>query len=50
MYFVYHMNVPMDQVFRNRDAAVAWIMKQTMRPDHDYHYEDFEILDGSDFL
>ena len=36
--------------FTNRDLAVAFIMKQTMRHDYDYHYEDFEILDGSDYL
>lgn len=47
MYRVYHMNNYIKS-FTNRDLAVTFIMKQTMRHDYDYHYEDFEILDGSD--
>lgn len=48
-YRVYHLNVYC-QSFSNRDLAVAFIMKQTMRHDYDYHYEDFEIRDRSDDL
>jgi len=48
-YRVYHLNRYL-QTFTSRDAALRWVIAQTKRQDNTYHYEDFEILDGSDFL
>lgn len=46
-YRVYHLDTYC-KTFTNRDLAVSFVMQQTMRRDYDYHYGDFEILDGSD--
>jgi hypothetical protein len=48
-YRVFHLNRYL-RTFGNRDDALRWIMKQCDRQDNYYFYEDFEILDGSDFL
>ena len=44
MYRVYHLNVYKCS-FSTRDEALEWILAQSHR-----FYEDYEILDGSDFL
>ncbi len=46
-YRVFHLNNYI-RSFTSRDAALFWIIDQTKRMDNTYHYEDFEILDGSD--
>jgi hypothetical protein len=46
MYRVYYLGMPV-QNFRTRDAALDWINVQDARG---YSREDYEILDGSDFL
>jgi hypothetical protein len=48
-YRVYHLNVYVKS-FRTRDDALRFILSQTKRQDNYYFAEDFEILDGSDFL
>lgn len=48
-YYVHHLNNYI-QCFAKRDDALDFIVKQTERQDNTYHFEDFEILDGSDFL
>lgn len=48
-YRVFYLNNYLG-TFSNRDNALRWIMNQTKRTDYSYHYEDFEILDGSDYL
>jgi hypothetical protein len=48
-YRVYHLNRYL-RTFADRDSALRFVIKQTERQDNTYHYEDFEILDGSDFL
>jgi hypothetical protein len=49
MYVVYYLNEPIG-TFRKRDAALDFVVAQTNRNDVRYFAEDFEILDGSDFL
>jgi hypothetical protein len=49
MYAVYYLNEPI-ATFRKRDEALDFVVAQTEREDQRYFFEDFEILDGSDFL
>ena len=47
MYRVYYMNNFL-QAFRLRDTALKFVM--THANQHSRSYDDYEILDGSDFL
>lgn len=48
-YRVFYLNNYLGS-FSERTDALLFIMNQTKRTDYSYHYGDFEILDGSDFL
>lgn len=48
-YRVFHLNNYI-RSFTNRDDALRFVIAQTQRHDNSYFYEDFEILDGSDYL
>lgn len=47
IYRVYYMN-KFEMNFTNRDKALEYIESSCRR--HNRHFEDFEILDNSDFL
>lgn len=47
MYRVYYMN-QFIKAFPNRDAALDFVLKHSNQ--HSRAYDDYEILDGSDFL
>lgn len=47
MYRVYYMNQFL-KAFPNRDAALDWRMFHAF--EHNRSLDDYEILDGSDFL
>jgi hypothetical protein len=49
MYKVYYLNVYMFSA-PTRDEAVDKIMDRVARSTRTVYYEDYEILDGSDFL
>lgn len=49
MFKVYYMN-QYRKSFVTRDLAVDWILETIERAGGRYAYEDYEILDGSDFL
>lgn len=49
MYRVYYMN-QFRKSFPTRDAAMEWIYATVEKAGGRYAVEDYEILDGSDFL
>ena len=49
MYKVYYMNHYL-RSHPTRDESVEYILARVERAGGRYAYEDFEILDGSDFL